>query len=201
MPQKLTKTQKFRESQLALKIKICSFARFLCPSFISTVRNVTIWCVLESPGLGQPFKYLGHHHITRKKVFRAAWSWKMRQKLTKTQKFRKSQLALKTRFGLLRIFWSLASLLRFVMSRFDYAGKPWSMKTFWIPWTLSYHPWKRFKSHLKLKNASNLVFQSQLRLSRFMSFCQFFRHVSTSSGSKNFFASDMITLKVFKRLA
>ena len=42
MPQKLTKTQKFRESQLALKNKIWSFARFLKLSFTSTVRNVTI---------------------------------------------------------------------------------------------------------------------------------------------------------------
>jgi len=58
MPQKLTKTQKFRESQLALKIKICSFAHFLRPSFTSTVRDVTIWCALDSPALCQPFKYL-----------------------------------------------------------------------------------------------------------------------------------------------
>ena len=58
MPQKLTKTQKFRESQLALKNKIWSFARFLRPSFTSTVRNVTIWCALDSRALCQPFKYL-----------------------------------------------------------------------------------------------------------------------------------------------
>ena len=51
-----------------------------------------------------------------------------------------------------------------------------------------------------MKNASNLVFQSQLRFSKFLSFGQFFRHFSTSSGSKNFFTGDMITLKVFKRL-
>ena len=84
MPQKLTKTQKFRESQLALKNKIWSFARFLKLSFTSTVRNVMIWCALDSPGLGQPFKYLERYHITHRKFFRATWSWKMPQKLTKT---------------------------------------------------------------------------------------------------------------------
>ena len=79
MPQKWIKTQKFRESQLALKNKIWSSARFLKLSFTSTIRNVTIWCALESPSLGQPFKYLERYHITRKKVFRATWSWKMPQ--------------------------------------------------------------------------------------------------------------------------
>ena len=97
IPQKLTKTQKFRESQLALKNKISSFAHFLKPSFTSTVHNVTIWCALDSTGLEQSFKYFERYHITRRKVFRATWSWKMPQKLTKTQKFRKSHLALKNK--------------------------------------------------------------------------------------------------------
>ena len=70
MPQKLTKTQKFRESQLALKNKIWSLARFLKLSFTSTVRNGTIRCALESPGLGQPFNYFERHYITRKKFSR-----------------------------------------------------------------------------------------------------------------------------------
>ena len=114
MPQKLTKTQKFREFQLALKNKIWSFAHFLNLSFTSTVRNVTIWCALESFGLGKLFKYLEHYHITRKKVFRATWSWNMPEKLTKTQKFRKSQLALKNKIWSLRHFLKLSftSLVR-----------------------------------------------------------------------------------------
>ena len=66
MPQKRTKTQKFRESQLALKNKIWSLARFLKLSFTSMVRNFTIGCALESPGLEQPFKYIERYHITRR---------------------------------------------------------------------------------------------------------------------------------------
>ena len=66
--QKLTKTQKFRESQLALKNKILSFARFLRLSFTATFRNVMIWCALDSPGPGQSFKYLERYHITRWKI-------------------------------------------------------------------------------------------------------------------------------------
>ena len=71
MPQKLTKTLKFWEPQLALKNKIWSLARFLKLSFTSLVLNVTIWCALDNFGLGQPFKYLERYDITRKKVFRA----------------------------------------------------------------------------------------------------------------------------------
>ena len=56
MPQKLTKTQKFRKSQLALKNKSWSLARFLKLSFTSTVCNVTICCALDSPGLRQSFE-------------------------------------------------------------------------------------------------------------------------------------------------
>ena len=113
VPQKLTKTQKFRESQLALKNKIWSFARFLKLSFTSLVRNVTIWCALNSPGLGQPFKYLGHHHITHRKFFKDTWSWKMHQKVTKTQKFRKSQLALKNKISSFARFLKLSFSSKF----------------------------------------------------------------------------------------
>ena len=123
MPQKLTKTQKFRESQLALKNKIWSFARFLKLSFTSTVRNIMIWRALDSPGLGQPFKYLGHYHITSKKVFRATWSWKCLKNWPKLRNFESLSWLWKTRFGLLRVFCSLASLLRCVMSRFDVRWK------------------------------------------------------------------------------
>ena len=131
MPQKWSKTQKFPESQLALKNKIWSLVRFLKLSFTSTSRNVTIWCGLESPALGHPFKYFVHYHITHRKVFRATWSWKMPQKLTTTQKFRKSQLALKIK---------ILSLARFVKLSFTYTvrnvtiwcalKKPWSRATF-----------------------------------------------------------------------
>ena len=58
---------------------------------------VMIRCALESPYLGQPFKYLERHYITHRKIFRATWSQKVRQKLMKTQKFRESQLALKNK--------------------------------------------------------------------------------------------------------
>ena len=60
-------------------------------------RTVMIRCALESPYLGQLFKYLEPYHIIHRKFFRATWSWKMPQKLTKTQKFRQSQLALKNK--------------------------------------------------------------------------------------------------------
>ena len=52
----------------------------------------------------------------------------------------------------------------------------------------------------KTRKRPNLVFQSQLRLSKFLSFGQFLRHFSTSGGSKKFSMGDMVTLKVFKRL-
>ena len=52
----------------------------------------------------------------------------------------------------------------------------------------------------KTRKRPNLVFQSQLRLSKFLSFGQFLRHFSTSCGSKTFSMSDMMMSKVFKRL-
>ena len=72
--QKLMKTQKFRESQLALKNKILSFARFLRLSSTSTLLNVLIWCALDSPALEQPFKCFECQHMTHRKIFRAIWS-------------------------------------------------------------------------------------------------------------------------------
>ena len=71
MPEKLTKTQKFRKSHLVLKNKIWSLARFLKLSFTSLVRNITIGYALDRPGLGQLLKYIERYHITREKVFRA----------------------------------------------------------------------------------------------------------------------------------
>ena len=52
----------------------------------------------------------------------------------------------------------------------------------------------------KTRKRPNLVFQSQLRLSKFLSFGQFLRHFSTSGGSKKFSMGDMTMSKVFKRL-
>ena len=109
MPQKLTKTQKFRESQMALKNKILSFARFLKLSFISTVRNITIWCSLESPDIGW----------TVKKFLEPLEVEKRKKKWPKLRNFESLSWLWKTRFGLLRVFWNLASLLRFTMSWFD----------------------------------------------------------------------------------
>ena len=70
--QKQMKTQKFWESQLALKNKILSFARFLRISSTSTLPNVLIWCALDSPALEQLFKYFERQHITHRKIFRAS---------------------------------------------------------------------------------------------------------------------------------
>ena len=55
-----------------------------------------IRCALDSPDLGQAFKYLGRYHITHRKFSRANWSRKVSQKLDESQKFRESQLALKS---------------------------------------------------------------------------------------------------------
>ena len=201
MPEKLTKTQKFRKSQLALKNKIWSFARFLKLSFTSTVRNVTIWCALESPHLGQPFKYLGHHHITHRKFVRATWSWKMSQKLTKTQKFRVSQLALQNKI------WSFVRFLKLsfistncnvtIWCALDSPGLGQPFK-----YLERYHITRRkvFRGTWSWKMLQKLFFQSQLNLSKFLSFGQFLRHFSTSGGSKKFSMSDMMMSKVFKRL-
>ena len=122
-PQKLTKTQKFRESQLALKNKIWSFARFLVLSFTSTVRNVTILCALESPHLEQPFKYLGHYHIIHRNFLEPPDVEKCPKNGQKLRNFESLSWLWKTRFGLLRVFCSLASLLRCVMSRCDVRWK------------------------------------------------------------------------------
>ena len=42
------------------------------------------------------FKHLGHYHITHRKFSRAPWSRKVSQKLDESQKFRESQLVLKS---------------------------------------------------------------------------------------------------------
>ena len=119
MPQKLTKTQKFRESQLALKNKILSFSRFLKLSFTSTVRNIMVWRALDSPGLGQLFKYLGHYHIIRRSFLETPEIEKYPKNWPRLRNFESLSWLWKTRFGILRVFWSLASFLRFVMSWFD----------------------------------------------------------------------------------
>ena len=87
--QKLMKSQKFRESQSALKNKILPLTRFVRISSISTLRRVKNWCALDIPDLEQPFEYLERYHKTHRKIFRATWSQnshqKVRQKLMKTQ--------------------------------------------------------------------------------------------------------------------
>ena len=72
MPPKLTKTQKFRKSQLALKNKIWSFARFLKLSF--------------------PERY----HITHRNFLETP-EVENAPKTDQTQKFRESYLALKNK--------------------------------------------------------------------------------------------------------
>ena len=52
----------------------------------------------------------------------------------------------------------------------------------------------------KTRKRLNLVFQSQLRLSKFLSFGKFLGHFSTSGGSKKFSMGDMMMFKVFKKL-
>ena len=79
---KLTKTQKFRESQLPLKNKILSFARLPRLSFTSTFRKVMIWCALDSTGQGQSFKYLECYPISRRKNFRGIWKKSFSSKFT-----------------------------------------------------------------------------------------------------------------------
>ena len=52
----------------------------------------------------------------------------------------------------------------------------------------------------KTRKRPNLVFQSQLRLSKFLSFGPFLGHCSSSGGYEKFSMGDMIISKVFKRL-
>ena len=52
----------------------------------------------------------------------------------------------------------------------------------------------------KTRKRRNLVFQSQLRFSKFLGFGQFLGHFSTLGGSKKFSIGDMLMSKVFKRL-
>ena len=52
----------------------------------------------------------------------------------------------------------------------------------------------------KTRKRQNLVFQSQLRLSKFLCFHQFLAHFLTSGGSKNFCMDDILTFKVFEEL-
>ena len=94
--QKLVESQKFRESQLALKSQILYFPLILNRSFISTHRMIMIWCLLDSLDLGKAVKQLGRYHVTHRKFSRAPWSRNVSQKLDESQKFRESQLALKS---------------------------------------------------------------------------------------------------------
>ena len=81
------KTQKVRESQLSLKIKILSFTCFRKHSSSFTVRNLLIWCVLDIRDLESPFEFLERQHIIHMKHFRPTSNTNMRQELMKTHKF------------------------------------------------------------------------------------------------------------------
>ena len=64
-------------------------------SFTNTYCMTMIRCALESPDLGQPFKYLGHHHNMKK--FKSHLKSKSFRKIEESQKFRESQLSLKSK--------------------------------------------------------------------------------------------------------
>ena len=102
--QRLTKTQKFRESQLALKNKILPFARCLRLSFTATFCNSMIWCALDSPGPGKPFKYLERYHITSRKILEPPEVKKCAQNWKNWEISRVSIDSQKTRFS--RHFWA-----------------------------------------------------------------------------------------------
>ena len=78
-------------------------------------RIIMILCALESPDLGQPFKYLERYHGTRGKSLQSS-QVSAKTKLIKTQKFRQSQLAPTSQILyfqlLLTVFRSVPSLLR-----------------------------------------------------------------------------------------
>ena len=191
----------FKEAWSKTSIRVGGVKTFVNKKWMVS-HTVMIWCALESPDLGQPFKYLRHHHITHRKLFRATWSWKMPQKLTKTQKFRESQLALKNKI------WSLVRFLKLsftstsrnvtIWCALDIPGLGQPLK-----YLECYHITRRnfFRATWSWKMPQKLFFQSQLRLSKFLSFGQFLRNISTSGGSKKFSTGDMITFKVYKRFS
>ena len=84
------------------------------------------WCPKHTQNViapGQPFKYLGHYHITSKKFLEPPEVEKCLKNGPKLRNFESLSWLWKTRFGLWRFLWSLASLIRFVMSRFDVRWK------------------------------------------------------------------------------
>ena len=59
--------------------------------------TVMVRCALKYPYLAQYFQYPECHHVTYRKNFGVIWSQKVRQKLSKTEKFWGSQLVLKNK--------------------------------------------------------------------------------------------------------
>ena len=86
-----------------------------------------IRCALESPDLGQAFKYLERYHITHRKFSRATWSRKVCKKLMKVRNFETLSCLWKVKFCLSRIFLSVASFLYIIMSWFDVRWKAFIM--------------------------------------------------------------------------
>ena len=165
-------------------------------------RTVMIRCALESPYLGQPFKYLDRHHSTHRKIFRATWSQKVRQKLMKTQKFRESQLALKNKILSFARFLRLSSTSTLLNVLIWCALDSPSLEQL-FEYFESQHITHRkclepakvrkcAKSWWKLRNSESLSWLWQTR------FCLL--RVLTSDGSKNFSIGDMLTFKVLKYL-
>ena len=82
-----------------------------------------IRCALESPDLGQAFKYLERYHITHRKFSRATWSRKVCKKWMKVRNFETLSCLWKVKFCLSRIFWGVASFLYVIISWFDVRWK------------------------------------------------------------------------------
>ena len=78
-----------------------------------------IRCALESPDLGQAFKYLGRYYITHEKFSRATWSRKVSQKLMKVRNFESLSWLWRVKFCIFQLFRSVASSLRIVWSWFN----------------------------------------------------------------------------------
>ena len=60
------------------------------------------------------------------------------------------------------------------------------------------HTMRRYEATLQNKwKIQNFILQSQLRLSKFLTFIKFLRNFSTSSGSRKISMGEMMTFKVF----
>ena len=117
--QKPDESQKFRESQLALKSQIFYFPLIPKRSFISTHRMTMFLCALKTPDLGQAFTQLVRFHITHRKVSRATWSRNISQKVMNVRNFESLSWLWRFKYCIFQLFRSVASLLRTVWPWFD----------------------------------------------------------------------------------